>query len=117
MRPLLAIPQLTRKRIWFAIIVALVTDAAQFLLGLLLGPVGWTFVDDTLDVIAMILTCWALGFHVLLLPTFVIKLIPVADMIPLWTGCVAAVVALRRRGQRPPPPAPVPPPPPPLLPP
>jgi hypothetical protein len=108
MRPLLAIPQLTRKRIWFAFIVAVITDGAQ----LLLGPLGWVFIDDALDVIAMILTCWALGLHVLLLPTFVIKLIPLADPIPLWTGCVAAVVALRKRAQPPPPP-----PPPPMLPP
>jgi len=107
-RPLLAIPQLTRKRLWFAFIVAVLTDGAQ----LLLGPFGWVFIDDALDVIAMILTCWALGFHVLLLPTFVIKLIPLADPIPLWTGCVAAVVALRKRAQRPPSPPPPPRPPP-----
>ena len=95
MRPLLAIPRLTRKRIWFAFIVALATDGAQ----LLLGPFGWVFIDDALDVVAMTLTCWALGFHVLLLPTFVIKLIPLADPIPLWTGCVTVVVAMRKRAQ------------------
>src|SRR5258708_3695704 len=65
MRPLLAIPQLTRRRIWLAFIVAVITDGAQ----LLLGPFGWVFIDDALDVVAMILTCWALGLHVLLLPT------------------------------------------------
>ena len=45
MRPLLAIPQLTRKRIWFAFIVAVITDGSQ----LLLGPLGWVFIDDALE--------------------------------------------------------------------
>jgi hypothetical protein len=53
---------------------------------------------------------WILGFHILLLPTFVVELIPVADMLPTWTGCVIAVIALRKRGQNIPPPSPPPPP-------
>lgn len=98
-----AVPTLTTKRIWFAFTVAAITDAIQ--LGL--GPVGWAFADQTLDVIAMVLTCGALGFHMLLLPTFVIEFIPVADMLPTWTGCVGAVVILRKRAQSRPPPMPL----------
>jgi hypothetical protein len=43
-----------------------------------------------------------------LLPTFALEFLPIADMLPTWTGCVAIVVALRRREQSrmPPPPAP-----------
>jgi hypothetical protein len=46
----------------------------------------------------------------LLLPTFVLEFLPVADMLPAWTGCVAVVIALRKRQQDPPqqPPAPGP---------
>ena len=95
-------PVLTRKRIWFAFTVAALTDAIQ--LGL--GPVGWFFLDEGLDVVAMILTSAALGFHMLLLPTFVMELIPVADMLPTWTGCTAAVVMLRKRAQAQAPPLP-----------
>jgi hypothetical protein len=101
----LAVPELTRGRIAFAFTVSALTDALQ----LLLGPLGWVFIDEILDVIAMVLTCGALGFHMLLLPTFVIELVPVADMLPTWTGCTAAVVFLRRRHQTPssvPPPMP-----------
>jgi len=96
-----AVPVLTRKRIWFALVVAALTDATQ----IALGPFGWLFVDEALDVVAMVLTCAALGFHMLLLPTFLIELIPVADMLPTWTGCTAAVIMLRRnaRSQSPPP--------------
>jgi hypothetical protein len=35
----------------------------------------------------------------LLLPSFVLEFIPLADMLPTWTGCVALVVALRKREQ------------------
>jgi hypothetical protein len=95
-----AVPVLTRKRIWFALVVAGLTDAAQ----IALGPFGWFFVDEALDVVAMVLTCAALGFHMLLLPTFIIELIPVADMLPTWTGCAAAVIMLRRKASSPSPP-------------
>jgi hypothetical protein len=35
-----------------------------------------------------------IGFHPLLLPTSVLEFLPLADMLPTWTGCVAIVVAL-----------------------
>jgi hypothetical protein len=76
--------------------VAVLTDTIQ----LVLGPFGWMLVDEMLDVMAMILTSAALGFHVLLLPTFVLELIPGPDMLPTWTACTAAVVMLRKRAQR-----------------
>jgi hypothetical protein len=89
-------PKLTRERVWFAVIVAVITDAVQF--GL--GPFGWVFVDEGLDVVAMLLISRAIGFHMLLLPTFVIEFIPGPDMLPTWTGCTAAVIMLRKRTQR-----------------
>ena len=75
--------------------VAILSDAVQ--LGL--GPLGWTFFDEVIDVIAMILTSWLLGFHMLLVPTFLFELIPVIDMLPTWTGCVALLVSLRKKEQ------------------
>ena len=92
-------PVLDKKRIWFALALALITDAVQF--GL--GPFGWLFVDEGLDVIAMILISWAIGFHMLLLPTFLIEFIPGPDMLPTWTACTAAVIMLRKRAQAKPP--------------
>jgi hypothetical protein len=78
-----------------AYVVAVTTDVLQ----LLLGPIGWAFADELLDVMAMILTWRLIGFHPLLLPSFVLELLPLADMLPTWTGCVAIVVALRKRQQ------------------
>jgi len=95
-------PGLGKTRIALAVIIAVLTDGLQ----LLLGPLGWAFIDDVIDVIAMILTSWVLGFHWLLLPTFVLKLIPLADELPTWTACVAAVIVLRKREQRKVPPTP-----------
>ena len=88
-------PRLTRLRIVLALMVAITADGLQFLL----GPLGWVFADEAIDVVAMILASWLIGFHLLFLPTFVVELIPVADMLPTWTGCVALVAALRKREQ------------------
>lgn len=96
MRKLFAAPKLTRKRIWLAFAVALATDACQ----LALGPFGWVFLDEMLDVVAMILTSLLLGFHWLLLPTFVLELIPMADWLPSWTVCVALLISMRKKEER-----------------
>jgi hypothetical protein len=93
-------PKLTATRIVLAFVVALGADALQ----IALGPIGWFAPDEFIDVVAFIIVTWLIGFHVLLLPTFVVEFVPVLDMLPTWTGCVAAVVALRRnaRPQEPP---------------
>jgi hypothetical protein len=80
------------------------TDVLQFLL----GPLGWAFADEILDVAAMILTWRVIGFHPLLLPTFVLEFLPVTDLLPAWTGCVALVVALRKKQEAAPPQPPAP---------
>ena len=79
-----------------AIAVAVAADAGQFFL----TPLGWAGADQIIDVIAMLLTTWLIGFHWLLLPTFVLELVPLADELPTWTACVVAVIALRKREQR-----------------
>lgn len=84
---------LTRSRIRTAYAVAITTDVLQFVL----GPLGWAFTDEILDVIALIATTRLLGFHPLLLPTFILELVPLVDMLPTWTGCVALVVAVRKK--------------------
>jgi hypothetical protein len=98
-------PPLTRTRIILALAVAVTADGLQ----LLLGPFGWAFADQAIDAVAMGLTSWLIGFHWLLLPTFVVEFIPLTDMLPTWTACTIAVMALRKREQRsiPPPQPPV----------
>lgn len=89
---------LTRSRIRSAYLVAIATDVLQFVL----GPFGWAGSDEVLDVIAAIVETRLLGFHPLLLPTFLLELLPISDILPTWTGCVALVVAMKKK-QAPPP--------------
>jgi len=92
-RRLLTPPALTRTRIWIAYTVAISTDLLQ----LALGPFGWFVVDEVLDVVAMTLISWAIGFHVVLVPTFVVEFLPISDFLPTWTAAVAFLVGFRRR--------------------
>jgi len=87
--------QLTRTRTALIIAMAVVADGLQ----MLLGPLGWAGADEIVDVVAMALAMWLLGFHPLLLPTFLVEFIPFVDMLPTWTGCVIAVIALRKKAQ------------------
>jgi hypothetical protein len=89
-------PKLTRTRIVLALAVAVFADGLQ----LLLGPLGWVLGDQAIDCVAMVLTSWTIGFHILLLPTFVVELVPVLEDLPTWTACTIAVIALRRHEQR-----------------
>jgi hypothetical protein len=84
---------LTRSRVNAAYAVAIATDLLQFAL----GPLGWAFADEILDLVALVATTKLLGFHPLLLPTFILELIPIVDVLPTWTGCVALIVAMRKK--------------------
>jgi hypothetical protein len=89
-------PSLTPVRVWAAFAVAIAADGIQ----LLLGPLGWPFFDEIIDFVATIVLSLLVGFHPLFLPTLLLEMIPVVGMLPTWTACVIAVVALRRRQQR-----------------
>lgn len=89
-------PQLTGRRAFLALTVAVVADLLQ----LMLVPVSWTFAQAAIDVVAMLFVLPLLGFHLLLLPTFAIELIPGVAVLPTWTGCVWAVIALKMKAQR-----------------
>ena len=89
-------PVLTKTRVWSAYGIAVAADALQ----LVLGPFGWAFADELVDVVAAGATWLLLGFHPLLLPTFVVEFMPMVDMLPTWTGCVALVVSMRKKHQQ-----------------
>jgi len=96
------VPRVTLARAGLALAIAVGADGLQMLTNI---P-GWEGPDQLIDVVAMILTSWLLGFHILLLPTFVVELIPVLDDLPTWTACTIAVLIIRRREQRALPPLP-----------
>jgi hypothetical protein len=90
------VPKLSWARIVLALAIALGADGVQ----LITGPFGWVGLDQAIDVITMILIGSLIGFHVLLLPTFVLELLPVVDDFPTWTVCTIVVIFIRRRQQR-----------------
>lgn len=92
-------PRITTLRVVLALVVAVTADGLQFLFSFL-GPVEWTLVDPVIDSVTMVLVSRIIGFHILLIPTFVVELVPVIEDIPTWTACTAAVIALRKREQR-----------------
>lgn len=85
--------RLLRRRMVIAVLLAVVVDGVQLLFQAIPGA------PEIIDVIAMGLTVWLLGFHLLLLPTFALEFIHFVDALPTWTACVLAVIALRKREQ------------------
>ena len=86
--------RLTRWRMALAVIVALTAD------GLQAGVLGAPPFAEIVDVVAMVLESWLIGFHILLLPTFLLELVPVVDALPTWTACTVTVIILRKRNER-----------------
>ena len=87
--------ELSRARVAVAVTVAVVADLLQ----IVWLPVAWTFVPEAIDVVAMGLTMGLLGFHLLLLPTFVLEFMPAVNLAPTWTSCVIVVIALRKHAR------------------
>jgi hypothetical protein len=87
--------RVTRTAAALALLIALAADGAQLFLNTplaLLFGVGVEVVDAAIDALACALIIGLLGFHWILLPAFVIELVPLVDDIPTWTGCVAFVI-------------------------
>ncbi len=92
MRNPFAAKPLTRGRIALALVIAGATDALM----IALGPIAWLPADEILDVMAMVAISLLIGFHPLLLPTFVLEVLPLSESLPTWTACVGAVLLWRK---------------------
>jgi hypothetical protein len=91
------VPKVTNLRIGLALGVAVVADGIEICTGFF----GWVGFDQVIDLITMIVISRIIGFHPLMLPTFVIELVPLVADLPTWVACVVAVGAIRKREQRP----------------
>jgi len=97
--------KLARWRIATAFGVAVVADAIQFPIagatstGLLALPAEAA--DIIIDLVAMLATMVLLGFHWILLPSFVLEALPFFDLVPTWTAAVAYVAWRRNKEGQP----------------
>ena len=98
--------KLSKQRIAAAFAVAVIADAIQFpitaatMTGVLAVPGEGA--DLLVDSVMTVVTSSLLGFHWILLPSFVFEAIPGFDLFPTWTGCVAYVVWRRKKQAAPP---------------
>ena len=84
-----------RKLAW---VIAVAADALQIaMLPLFAGGIA-SPLADALDVVVAIAMISLLGFHPAFLPTFILEIVPLGNLVPTWTASVWLVT----RGQKPP---------------
>jgi hypothetical protein len=93
-------PALQLKAGWrmrWALALAVLADLIQ----MVAFPIFWegaaSGVDDAVDATMCVLLSWLLGWHWEFAPSFVVKLLPVADLAPLWSIAVANVYRKERK--------------------
>lgn len=95
---------ITKREVTAAYILAIAVDLIQlpitagFLTAIFSMPLE--AFDILTDIVTAVAVSKLLGFHPVLLPTFVLESIPVLDAAPTWTGCVAFVLWRRKRQGR-----------------
>ena len=87
--------QMTRFRI--ALILAIVADALQIVLLPLFVEGAESPADDVLDFGVGAALIYLLGWHWEFAPSFLAKLVPGVDLVPLWTLAVANVYRKSKR--------------------
>lgn len=91
-------PNVSRRRVLAARVIALAADFIQIgVLPLLGGGILSPF-DEIIDVAIGIVMVWLVGWHIAFLPTLLVELLPVADVFPTWT--VAVLYVTRGGGKR-----------------
>jgi hypothetical protein len=85
--------QLTKQRVVAARYVAIAADVAQWLLTPFVVEGAVSPLDDVLDVVVGCILCLLVGWHIAFLPSFLVKMLPVADLAPTWT--IAYFIAMR----------------------
>jgi hypothetical protein len=82
-------------RVPLAWTVAIAADAIQWVIWPVFLAGAASPADDIIDVVVAGVLIKLLGWHWAFLPSFVVKLIPVADFVPTWT--MAVLIATRGR--------------------
>src|ERR1700733_14677967 len=83
------------SRIKLARGIAIGADALQIILFPLLAEGFISPLDDALDVVVCGTLTWLVGWHLAFLPSFMLKVAPMVDMVPTWT--LAVLFATRQK--------------------
>jgi len=86
---------MTRKQIVAARLVAMGADLLQIGLFPLFGEGFISPLNDVLDVLVCLVLTLLVGWHFAFLPSFIVELAPMIDVIPTWT--IAVLLATRQR--------------------
>jgi hypothetical protein len=86
---------MNRKRIWIARAVAVGADVLQIGLFPFFLEGFASILDDVLDVIVCVVLSLLVGWHYSFLPSFILKLVPFADIVPTWS--IAVLLATRKK--------------------
>jgi hypothetical protein len=87
------------RRVWIARAVAIAADVVQ--VGIFPASIQGAIspVDDGLDLIVAVILTLLVGWHIAFLPSFIVKLVPIADLAPTWT--IAVLIATRGATSKP----------------
>ncbi len=86
------------NRVMLARAVAVVADLVQ-VGGFMVTAEGvFSPIDDGLDIVVAVLLTGLVGWHIAFIPSFFVKLMPVADLAPTWTVAVLIATGGRRTG-------------------
>jgi len=84
-------------RLRTAMILAIVADTLQLIVFPLFVQGAMSPMDDVLDLSVGAILTYLLGWHWEFLPSFLAKLVPGVDLVPLWTLAVANVYRKSRQ--------------------
>ena len=83
------------SRIRIARFIAVGADILQIGLFPLFAEGFVSLLDDGLDALVFLMLTYLVGWHYSFLPSFVVKVLPVADIAPTWT--IAVFLATRQK--------------------
>ena len=80
---------LSTRRIWIVRAVAAAADVIQIALFPFFVQGVFSPIDDIVDVVVCVILYYLIGWHIALIPTFLVKELPFADLAPTWTLAIA----------------------------
>lgn len=88
------------QRVWLARAIAMLADAVQIVVFPVFFEGFLSPANAALDVAVAIAMIVLVGWHIAFLPSFLVELVPLVDLVPTWT--LAVMIATRGASKNPP---------------